>query len=368
MLPTSGTYNFQSVQVEILIREAFERIGITGEFLDTLKLESAIRGINLLLLEWMDKTTNLWTLRNEFLTLIPGQIQYTLPEYLLDIIQVNLRNSARQTTPTGVAKSNLGTSYDGGGAGNAANAFDNSSSTGCIQTAIDGNISYAFGISNPGPNQVINTATITFVGIQSNVTRDYTLVVEQCHIDDDLADPNSWKPIIEIPEQIYLVGITKWFDVLTPVEAKAYRIREIDGAILNIREIFFNNNLFDFNISNVSRYEYNTYPNKYLQSRPCVYYVDRTITPSLYLWPAPAPQYNCITYSYKKMMQDVGLLTNTIEIPSRMYPALIWGLSYYLALKFNPQVAEIAEAKYEKAFEIAAREDTEDVVISIRGN
>ncbi len=368
MLPTSGTYNFQSVQVEILIREAFERIGILGEFLDTLKLESAKRSINLLLIEWMDKTTNLWTLQNAFLTLIPMQGQYTLPAYLLDVVQVNLRNSSRQTTPTGVAKSNLTDSYDGTGAGVAANAFDNSSTTGCVQTAINGNISYAFGISNPGPNEVVNTNTITFVGIQSNVPRDYTLIIEQCPIDKDPLDVNSWKTIIEIPEQTYLEGITQWFDVPTPVEAKAYRVCETGGEILNIREIFFNNNLFDFNISNVSRYEYNTYPNKDLQSRPSVYYLDRQpANPILNIWPVPAIQYNCLSYSYKKMMQDVGKLTDTIEIPAKMYPALIWGLTYYLALKFKPELAEMAEAKYERSFEIATKEDTEDVIISIRG-
>ena len=67
MLPTSGNYNFQSVQVEILIREAFERLGITGELVGALQLQSAIRSINLLLLEWMDKSTNLWTLKDLFI-------------------------------------------------------------------------------------------------------------------------------------------------------------------------------------------------------------------------------------------------------------------------------------------------------------
>jgi len=32
MLPTSGTFNFQSIQIELIIREAFEKVGIPGEF------------------------------------------------------------------------------------------------------------------------------------------------------------------------------------------------------------------------------------------------------------------------------------------------------------------------------------------------
>src|SRR4051812_18938082 len=175
MLPTSGTYKFQSVQVEILIREAFERIGITGEFLDVLKIDSAVRSINLILLEWMGKTINLWTLKNAFLTLIPAKGQYELPQNVLDMVQVNLRTSSRQSAaiqPDGIAVAQTNTldTYDNLGGGNAANAYITGNTAGCIQTAINGNISYAFGISNPGINQVINTNIITFVGIQSNIT------------------------------------------------------------------------------------------------------------------------------------------------------------------------------------------------------
>src|ERR1044072_844752 len=166
MLPLSGTYNFQSVEVEVLIREAFERIGISAEFLDLTKLESARRSINLLLLSWMDKTTNLWSLQSEFLALVTGQVSYPLPANVLDILQVNLRNSTRQINPpTGVAQTNTGSTYDNGGGGVAANAFDGDSTSGCTQNVTNGNISYDFGITNPGPNQIINKKSIIFFSI-----------------------------------------------------------------------------------------------------------------------------------------------------------------------------------------------------------
>src|SRR5271154_3719487 len=100
MPTTSGTYNFQSVQVEILIRDAFERIGILGEFTEPLKLDSARRSINFLLLSWMDKTINLWTLQSAYLGLITGQRQYTLPPTVSNVIQANLRTSTRQLNGT----------------------------------------------------------------------------------------------------------------------------------------------------------------------------------------------------------------------------------------------------------------------------
>lgn len=124
--------------------------------------------------------------------------------------------------------------------------------------------------------------------------------------------------------------------------------------------------MLDTTISSISRDEYLKFPQKNIKGRPSVYYFDKSITPSISLWPSPSASYNAISYSYKKMMQDVGLYTNTIEIPSRFYPALTAYLSYKLAIKFNSQVADILSQEYQNSFNLATIEDTEDVNITIR--
>ncbi len=69
------------------------------------------------------------------------------------------------------------------------------------------------------------------------------------------------------------------------------------------------------------------------------------------------------------MIQDTGsLYTNTVEIPSRFYPALIWGISWQLAIKFNPQAAQMFKSEYEQSFEIATVEDSESTPLSIRSD
>lgn len=345
LLPTSGTFNFQSIQIELLIREAFERIGILGEFVEPQKLDSAKRSIDLLLLEWMNKSINLWTLESSYLALVTSQVQYTLPVTVNNIIQANLRTSTRQLD--GVATSSNG--------GVAANAFDGNPLTACTQTAQDGNISYDYGV---GTTQQIN-----FVGVQSNADRTYSIIVESS------LDSLAWLPLVTIPTSAFIKGSIIWIDVPTPINARAYRIRETGGATLDIQEIYFNNNILDMPISSVSRYEYLTYPNKRLQSRPSIYYFNRQITPLLNLWPAPSNQYNCLQYSYTQMIQDAGAFyTNALQIPSRFYPALIWGLSYQLALKYNPQVAGAFKGEYEQSFNLATVSDSESVNISIRGD
>lgn len=345
MLPTSGTFNFQSIQIELIIREAFERIGIIGEFVEPQKLESAKRSIDLILLDLINKSTNLWTIKSAYLGLVQAQVQYTLPVTVSKIIQANLRTSMRQLNGTPATSAN----------GNPAFAFDGDPLTACTQTAADGNISYDYGI---GVTQQIN-----FVGVQSNVDSAYSLEIESS------LDNVAWLPLATIPTANFVKGNIIWIDVLIPIDARAYRIRETGGATLDIQEIYFNNNTLDMPITNVSRHNYFTYPNKRLQGRPNVYYLDRQITPVLYLWPASSNLYNCLQYSYIKMIEDAGdFYTNGLQIPSRFYPALILGLTYQLALKYNPQQAGQFKGEYDQSFPLATKEDSESTPVSIRGD
>lgn len=342
MAITSGTYNFQSVEVELLIREAYENIGIAPEFVTPQKLESARRSINLILLEWMNKYSNLWTLHNDFLTLNEFQSKYILSNYVSDLTEVNLRTSTRQLNGTP-------TSSNGG---IAANTFDGNNATACTQDAPDGNISYDYG---EGQEQ-----NITFCGITSHATLTYSLNIEASN------DNATWDNILTISPKVFEKNQLYWFDISTPTNARYYRIREVGGATLNIQEIYFNNNVLDTTLGSISRNEYFELPQKNITARPTTYYFERTIIPSIYIWPTPSVIYNTIQYSYKRMMQDVGLYTNTIEIPSRFYPALVAALSYKLSLKFNNQIADILNQEAKSSFDFATIEDSEDVNISIK--
>jgi hypothetical protein len=353
---TSGLYTFQSVETELLIREAFERIGILGEYVEPQKMESAKRSINILLLDWMTKSNNLWTIKDQYQGLVPGQRQYILDSTVNDIIQVNIRTSSRQLD--GVAQTNTVDTYDNGGGGVAGNAFDGNLLTSCEQTVNNGNISYDYGVNN--------TAYITFVGIvTAEPNSTYEFIIESCPLDPTVLA--SWTTLLEIPAATYTSGIPYFFDIPTPVNARAYRVRGINNTTpLDLAEIYFNNNTLDLVVAEISKYEYNTYPNKYLTGRPCIYYLDRQRTPILNIWPTASTYYNCLSYSYKKMMQDVGLYYDTVDIPAKLYPALIWGLTWQLALKFKPEMADMLESKYEQAFSIATIEDSETVPISIK--
>ncbi len=341
-LSTSGTYEFQTIALELLIREAYENIGILGNDIVAQQLDAGRRSVNFLLLEWSSKGVNLWTRTLDYLALIPNQSGYTLPNYVRDIRQANVRTSTRLLNGTPASSEGV-----------AASAFDNNTETACTQVTANGNISYSYGNNN---------ITVNFIGVQSNVTRQYSLVVEVTNTPNDA---NSWRLLFTLPLQSYTEGITKWADIPVPRSSVAYRIREMGGAVLDIREIFFNNNTLDTTISLISREEYIDYPNKKLTGRPSTFYLDRQIKPVLYLWPAPTTFYNCLQYTYQRMMDDAAMYNNTIEIPARFYEALVAGLSARLAIKFAPDRLSYLQPRYEAVFSAVTIEDSERTSITI---
>ena len=64
-------------------------------------------------------------------------------------------------------------------------------------------------------------------------------------------------------------------------------------------------------------------------------------------------------------IEDVTSSSEAIDIPSRFGPAIISGLSYWLAIKRNPQVAPMMKAIYDEDLKNAMEEDRERVSLHL---
>ena len=113
----------------------------------------------------------------------------------------------------------------------------------------------------------------------------------------------------------------------------------------------------DISINRISRQEYLSIPKKTTQGRPTQFYMDRQITPTISVWPAPENSTDSLIYYRVKRIQDADAATNTADIPFRFLPCLIAGLSYQIALKKSPQRIEALKLIYEEEFQRASTED-----------
>ena len=101
------------------------------------------------------------------------------------------------------------------------------------------------------------------------------------------------------------------------------------------------------------RSTYLNYTVKTSGGRPTQYYFEKTINPTLYLYPAADVAYTVVFYAMLRM-KDSGAYTNNNEIPFSFLPCLTAGLAYYIALKYAPERTQILKIVYEEEFRRAA--------------
>ena len=136
--------------------------------------------------------------------------------------------------------------------------------------------------------------------------------------------------------------------------------------VVDLLEVVVRRSSTDFNIMKISRGDYLSVPDKATQARPSQYYFNRQTTPQITLWPTPENSTDQLVYYYVQRIQDADTLTNDVDLPFRFLPCAVAGLSYYIALKKNPQLVQLLKTVYEEEFQRAADEDEDRVALKLQ--
>lgn len=94
-MATSGLYTFDMDLTEIA-EEAWERAG--REMRSGYDLRTARRSMNLLLIEWVSRGTNMWTIEEGTLNLEEGVYEYDLPANTVDLMEHVIRTGGDVAT------------------------------------------------------------------------------------------------------------------------------------------------------------------------------------------------------------------------------------------------------------------------------
>ena len=114
----------------------------------------------------------------------------------------------------------------------------------------------------------------------------------------------------------------------------------------------------DVSLTKISRSDYASKPNKGATGQPSEYYVDRQTTPTITLYQTPdASTYTHLKFYCVKRIEDAGAYTNQADVAFRFIPCMVSGLSYYLAMKINPQLVQQNKMIYEDELQRALTED-----------
>ena len=116
----------------------------------------------------------------------------------------------------------------------------------------------------------------------------------------------------------------------------------------------------DLPLTKVSRDTYAAFSNKLVKGTPSQFWIQRFIdktTVTIYPTPGSTQASNYINIYYVKRIQDAGAYTNASDAPYRFIPAMVSGLTYYLAQKYAPQRVQEMKLLYEDELARALQED-----------
>lgn len=123
----------------------------------------------------------------------------------------------------------------------------------------------------------------------------------------------------------------------------------------------------DLTVAAISRTEYWSIPNKAQDAaRPNQFYLQRTITPVVYVYPVLQAGSSCALHlNIMRMIQDAGDFANTLDAPQRAFDAMASGLAVRIATKKNPERLSFLQPQAESAYARFIGEDRERVPLSV---
>jgi len=124
----------------------------------------------------------------------------------------------------------------------------------------------------------------------------------------------------------------------------------------------------DYQMNQVGRAEYWNIPTKSTKARPTQWFLDKLVTPKIYIWPAPENSTDVIKMNQLLRIEDADGSVNDLQMPFRFYPALVAGLAFYLSQKRAPERMESLKSLYEDEFARALAQDESRASLMIKPN
>lgn len=335
-MSTSGTVGTTVINVQKFIDHGARRCGKLAEELTSEQLLSARESLYFLLSNLVNRGINYWAISKEVIGLQADKYIYKLPLGAVDALNVLYRTLNR---PTGDYSASSGI---------ANNAFDNDVTTVDVQSAPNGNIAVNFGTDN----QIYAGS----IGILPGVSGSFHILLEYS------TDGTTWSLLEDTGVVTWVDMEWLWYDIDPGQSVQYYRMRETGGNTLQVREFFVGNNSREIQMARLNRDDYTNLPNKnFTANQPYQFWFDRTIPqPSIYLWPTPSDPFIQMTVWYSRQIQDVGALTDELEIPQRWYLAVQSMLAHQMSMEIpgvDLQRIQYLEAQAEKYLYQAEQEE-----------
>lgn len=301
-MASSGTVGQTQVPVDYIFDTAARRCGVSPANLTPESVELLKNTLYTMLSDWSNRGVNLWRLQQPLLGLQAGKYVYDLPVGTIDILNANFRTPQRlSSTPTSSA------------GGTADNATDGDVETIMTQVSTLGNLQFV----------LEDAQYVNLVGILPGASSTLALVIEYS-TDSGV----TWNTAKTIASAAYIDREWAWFEIDPSYEADYWRIRATSGTLV-LREAYLCKDWYDVPMYRMNKDEYSMLPNKRFQaSQIYQFWLNRQIDAQMVLWPTPSSYFYLLALQTHRHIEDVGAMTNTVNIPQRWIDALCWCLAF----------------------------------------
>ncbi len=317
-MATSGTVSTTNFTTRQVIDHAFRRCRLGAQQITSEMIDVANDQLYLILSNLANRGVQLWCIERLVMPLYQGNGAVVLPIGTIDVLNTNLRTLLESTGTT-------------------------------ASTATTFQVYNADGL------------TVTTVGIKWSAAAQ-PFVIEMSN------DGLVWTAINTIqptnaPTQVS--GEWLWIDTEVPESADYFRVRVTSG-VLSASQVYFGNTPNEIPIARLNRDDWTALPNKSFEGRPLQFWFDRQREqPVMRLWPLPnlAAETQQIVLWRHRYIQDVGTMTQNLDVPQRWFDAIVAMLASKLAEE-TPEVdanlMPILEAKADKALAQAENEERDN--------
>lgn len=275
-MATSGTIATTVIDTAKLLEHATRRVGLASAIQTPELVEAAQESLYLFLLSLSNHGLNLWCVEKVLLGLGSGQATYALPAGTLD-----LASDPAYSQPTRV-------------------------------TGTDSSTATSF------TTQLASATRVYRVGIKlSAATTTNTLTLQ--HSPDGVA----WTTALTESRTDWSTGTWYWYD-LDPSAEDLYFRANFTSAI-TAGEFYLASAINDLPLSQWNRDTYIALNNKSAMGSPATCYLfEKRITPQITLWPVPNNNYDHLSVWRHRQIEDIGTLTQQVEVPQRWLEGVIW--------------------------------------------
>lgn len=294
-MATSGTIGNTVIDVTTVIETAFRRCGKLPSTVSA-ELQLAARDdLHLMLTGWSNRGLSLWCIQKYVIGVIPHQAYFDLPIGVVDVLSMLWRTKTDLdgTTITGTGWQGL-----------------------TLTEATE-----------------VDVASIMFTSASAA-----PLVVESSD------DAVTWtqRAAFDTPNTATPAGTWRVADVDNSVEALHWRVRDTTGTALpTVDRLTFSTTDNEIPMAALNRDQYVALPNKTFSvpegTNLLQFWYDKQVQPRVWVWPQSQGYADQMVLWAQRHIQDVGALTNTLDVPNRWLDAVIFGLAEKVALQISPK-------------------------------